>query len=683
MIKRLSGSESGHSSPSATQPAAGEPGNKEQPGALPGRLRSGPAVATACASDRPARLAGERTPPPEGQGSADTPSLAQNLPDLVLHKIFDQLPLACQCRCARVCRHWYDCLPAPKLRLMRWLQKNAPQSCLADPGLGRGFNDRTGPFLQAAKSPALPALMHLQQEQQEQQKQQKQQEQQEQQEHRPSDARQDREQMSRSPAARDLLPCLVHHSLNKQLSQASELRLHPTPLEWPKGTEARTGAFTFSPCGRWLAIACQSQPESPSHLRLYGWEKGAWHRCLLVSEVATAVDLFKFTSTPPDTLLSVHGVHVLAWNKEPDSQTWHSSHLWQLPASCQALNFYPMGDGAQAIITKTQGTAELASLLFYRRSGDGRNWEAVITKTFKTEKSSRVRHCWAAEPRSCQLALTTSTRHRKSGPFINTVDIWRKGLNPSRPQQWESQNSVLPWHNLHPEKITYSPDGHYLLAMLSDLRVCLWQLDTQCRLQEQLVIPGCLCNPDYPLDRQIAFRRDEKQLAVSLSLRQVQLLDCDANGRWQYGPLLETPPTSDPPASDRPKAMHLSSNGRSLVRQTQCRIDIWHQAPVEGWQHRVLHPRQAGHTFFPQFCLLEPGELICTSVEDPELSLHIYGQDHQGRLVRKICRRINVPINGPEAACPDGLSLLLGATRTAPVLLQLAPARSHGGCRLF
>ncbi|MCY4472043.1 MAG: hypothetical protein OXC07_04380 [Kistimonas sp.] len=96
MIKRLSGSESGHRPPSATQPAAGEPGTKEQPGAPPGRLRSGPAVATVCASDRPARLAGERTPPPEGQVSADTPSLAQNLPDLVLHKIFDQLPLACQ-----------------------------------------------------------------------------------------------------------------------------------------------------------------------------------------------------------------------------------------------------------------------------------------------------------------------------------------------------------------------------------------------------------------------------------------------------------------------------------------------------------------------------------------------------------------------------------------------------------
>ncbi|MCY4473619.1 MAG: hypothetical protein OXC07_12505, partial [Kistimonas sp.] len=98
MIKRLSGSESGHSSPSATQPAAGEPDNKEQPGAPPGRLSSGQTVATACASDRPTRLTGERTILPEGQVSADTPSLAQNLPDLVLQKIFGQLPLACQCR---------------------------------------------------------------------------------------------------------------------------------------------------------------------------------------------------------------------------------------------------------------------------------------------------------------------------------------------------------------------------------------------------------------------------------------------------------------------------------------------------------------------------------------------------------------------------------------------------------
>ncbi|MCY4473618.1 MAG: F-box/WD40 repeat-containing protein [Kistimonas sp.] len=671
MMKRLSGSEPAHQPPSATQPAAGEPGNKQQPGAPPGRLSSGQAVATACVSDRPARLIGTRTILPEGQATTATPNLAQNLPDLVLQKIFDQLPLASQCRCARVCRHWYDCLPAPRLRLMRWLHKNAPQSCLADPGLGRGFSDRAGPFLQAVKSPALPALVHLQQEQQEQQ------------EHRPSDARQDRDQMSRSPAARDLLPCLVHHSLNKQLTHPSGLILHPTPLEWPEDTRARTGHFTFSPCSRWLAVACQSQPESPPHLRLYGWENGAWQRCLLVSEVTTSVDLVKFTSMPPDTLLSIHGVHVLAWNKEPESQTWHSSQVCQLPASCPALNLHPMDDGDLIILTKPQKRAGFLSFLFYRHTEDGRNWEAIMTKTFKTEEHSRKIHCWAAEPRSCQLAVATSTLPRESGPVINTVHIWRKGLNPARPQQWESQHSLLPRHNRSLEEITYSPDGLYLVAVLSDLRVCLWQLDAQCRLQEQLTLPDCLYDRDCLLGRQITFRHDGKQLAVSLSLRQVQLLDCDANGHWQYGPLLETPPAPDTPASDRLKTMQLSSNGRTLARQSHWRVDIWHQDPVEGWQHRVLHRKQEGRRYFPQFCLLEPGELICTSVQDPELSLHIYGPDHQGRLVRKFCTRINAPLCGPDAASPDGLSLLLGATRTAPVLLQLAPARSHGGCRLL
>jgi len=469
------------------------------------------------------------------------------------------------------------------------------------------------------------------------------------------------------------------------LTQAAKLRLHPTALEWPENTGARPGRFTFSPCSRWLAIVCQSQPEAPRHLRLYGWENGVWQSCLLVSEVKTSVDLFKFTSIPPDTLLSVHGVHVLAWNKEPDSQTWHSSQVCQLPPSCQVLNFYPMGDGDQVILTKTQETVNCLSFLFYRRTGDGRHWEAVITKTYTPEAGVLTRHCWAAEPGSCQLALATSVRHQEceSDPVTTTVHILRKGLNPSRPEQWGSQKSVLSWHNLCPEEIAYSPDGHYLMAMLSDLRLCLWQLDTQYRLQEQLVLPGCLHNPDYALGQQIAFRRDDKQLAVSLSLRQVQLLDCDANGRWQYGPLLETPPTPDTSTRDRIEQMQLSSNGRTLVRKTHWRIDIWHQDPVEGWQHRVLHPRQENHGFFPQFCLLGPSDLICTSIEDPELSLHIYGPDHQGRLVRKISSPIKVPINGPQAASPDGLSVLLASTRTAPVLLQLVPSRGNEGCRLF
>ncbi|MCY4473045.1 MAG: WD40 repeat domain-containing protein, partial [Kistimonas sp.] len=473
------------------------------------------------------------------------------------------------------------------------------------------------------------------------------------------------------------------HSLNKQLTQTWELRLHQTPLEWPGGTEPRTGSFTFSPCSRWLAISCQAQPESPPHLRLYGWENGAWQRCLLVSEVATPVNTFKFTSMPPDTLLSTHGVHVLAWNKEPDSQTWHSSHLCQVPPSCQIINFYPMDDGDQVILTSTQETAGLSSLLFYRRTGDGRKWKAVMTKTFTTEENAQGIYCWAVDARSCQLALTTSMRHCESDPFVTRVHIWRKGQNPARPEQWESQNSLLSGHSLRLQEITYTPDGHYLLAVLSDLRVCLWQLDTQCRLKEQLVLPGCLYNPDYQLCKQIAFRRDGKQLAVSLSLRQVQLLECDANGRWQCGPLLETPPTPDTPASDRPQTMHLSSNGRTLARQTQWRVDIWYQSPVEGWQHHVLLSRQEDHGFIPQFCLLEPSELICTSIEDPELSLSIYGPDHQGRLVRKIRRRIKVPIGSPESPSPDGLSLLLGSRRTAPVLLQLASSRGNGGCRLF
>ncbi|MCY4473096.1 MAG: F-box-like domain-containing protein, partial [Kistimonas sp.] len=88
-----------------------------------------------------ARPVGERScvtastpgsPAPEGstygsltgdQSSTAVLSRAQNLPLVVLEKICSYLPFPDQSQCAQVCRHWHDCLPAPRLRLALWLQK--------------------------------------------------------------------------------------------------------------------------------------------------------------------------------------------------------------------------------------------------------------------------------------------------------------------------------------------------------------------------------------------------------------------------------------------------------------------------------------------------------------------------------------------------------------------------------
>ncbi|MCY4473212.1 MAG: hypothetical protein OXC07_10430, partial [Kistimonas sp.] len=52
-------------------------------------------------------------------------------------------------------------------------------------------------------------------------------------------------------------------------------------------------------------------------------------------------------------------------------------------------------------------------------------------------------------------------------------------------------------------------------------------------------------------------------------------------------------------------------------------------------------------------------------------SLWIHGVDSQGQLVRKACLRVDTAINGPLAASPDGLSLLLASVEDPPIFLQL------------
>ncbi|MCY4472351.1 MAG: F-box-like domain-containing protein, partial [Kistimonas sp.] len=103
--------------PPAQRPAGNAASLPPQPDADPAVSSIG---ARGCASHSPCSL----LPPP---------ACPQYLPALVLSKIVDYLPFADQSRCARVCRHWHDCLPAPRQRLSRWLQQHAPVSWLANP----------------------------------------------------------------------------------------------------------------------------------------------------------------------------------------------------------------------------------------------------------------------------------------------------------------------------------------------------------------------------------------------------------------------------------------------------------------------------------------------------------------------------------------------------------------------
>jgi len=672
MIHRRPDREPGPGHPPATRNASHERSEAQQPAGHPGLTAFGRPVSTACASDTPVPQTGEGSALPDNQDTIDTPGLAQNLPALVLEKIFSYLPSHALSQCARVCRHWHACLPALEPRIALWLQEN-PQPWLANLQLGRGFSSRTQPFLQDGNSPFLYPLMKLRQEQQEQ---------------RSAAVRQDTTQGGQPSTACDLQSSLVHAALHRQLSLAPELRLRPIPLAWPADSTPTptTAPFAFSPCSRWLSVTCECPTGPSSHLRLYGWENGAWKQCQLVPEPVQPVHHIRFTATPADTLIGVHGTDVLAWSKEQDNDTWHSALVCRIPPPGRILNLASMANGDQVMLTLPSPEERTLSLLFCRRTGDGRSWTTAMTATHGFEEGDVMTrdYYWAADPQSCQLALKTTRQLEDSGHFITELDIWHTGLDSSRPAPWKSQHAVLPWHHVHLAKITYSPGGQFLLGVLSDGQACLWKLDAQYRLQEQLVVPHCHYHRARDLKQQVAFRSDGKQLAFSRSPQQVQLLYCNADGRWQYGPLLEAPPVPDSPAHGGLRYMQLSARGTILARKTDYRVDIWHQDPAEGWQHRVRYQWEPGHGYIPQFCFLLPCELVCISAEDPELSLQIHGPDPLGRLVRKACMPVRQCIDGAAAASPDGLSLLLGSTKILDIPMQLVAAQEGDGhqCRL-
>ncbi len=667
MINRLSNRESGAGHPPAPPGASREQSETQQPTARPGRQTGRPGITTACSSVNPVALTSIQTPRPADQARIDTRSPAWHLPALVLSKIVGYLSPSDQCRCARVCRHWYDCLPAPRVRLMQWLQKNAPVSCLADPGLGRGFNARVAPFFQATKNPILPLLTHLLREQEQEQ------------EHGLTDSRQASQPPPPAPATPDLLASLVHYGLNRQLTQAHQLRLRPSPLEWPAAAEIKR--YSFSPCSRWLVFLCKAQTEPPLHLRLYGWEQGVWQRCQMVTDIVEPVTFFTFTSVPPDTLISVHGVNVLAWNKAQDSTTWHSTLVCHIPPSYEVRDLYSMTDGDQIIVAaNTRVERAVLRVLFCRPPyPGGKGWETTRFQNYDVAFNLGMAMAWDAQPQSYQLVLTTSTWIEDSENRVTEAHIWRKGREGSQLGQWEVHRSRLPRHDSSPHDVIHSPDGHYLLGALSNGQVCLWALDAQCQLHEQL-ITDYLYQPECRLESRASFRCDGKQLALLRSWWQVQLFYCDSNGHWQQGPLLEAPPVPHAPGDNRQTTISLSASGRTLVRQTAWCLDIWHQAPAASWQHFVQFRKEEGHGFPPRYCLLQPGELVCTTTADPEKTLRVYGPDSRGQLVRKAHMPITNDIYGVS---PDGLSLVLGYTRTAPTVLQLAPSGEEGRCSLL
>ena len=609
---------------------------------------------------------------PEDPDTSAAPSLAQHLPALVLDKIFSYLTPGDQCRCARVCRYWNSCLLPPQERLTRWLKQNHPVSYRAQSGWGQGFLSRTRPFLQAAHSPLMPALMQVQQEQQE---------------HRLAAPRQEAGLTGALP--RDLLSRLVHYSLNSQLTQAHQLTLRPAAVQLPDDNP--TDFFEFSHCSRWLAMRCLAQGTGPDILRLYGWENDVWRPCQLTHGPPESVSDFCFAWTPQDMLVSVHGRHLLGWRRESDTNRWHHTPMHLVPQSHRLESFCALANGDWITMalneTKHEGLSHLLSFHSWR---DG-TWHTVTARhmTFSA---------WATAGHASQLVLGGVVQQGQAC-CINRVLIWRKGLNTSNPEQWGCQASTLPRLDGILKDLTCSPEGTYILGMLTCGQGCLWKLDEHCRLLPLLTLPNCLPasqtmpHPIYTVYSAypVAFSADQKQLALPLSTRQIQLCYRDDHGNWQRGQILEAPFPADNRLDREPLTIKMSPTGNILVRVTTTSLDIWHRRASGHWHHSLRRMNREGSPYPVAACIAKAGELVYTTAQDPTLSLWIHGPDSCGRLVRKSCMAVAVSICGTS---PDGLSLVVSSTEAPPCLLQMTPAQDRqasqqthaepsGKCRLL
>ncbi|MCY4473211.1 MAG: F-box-like domain-containing protein [Kistimonas sp.] len=603
----------------------------------------------------------------ERPGCTGALSCPQKLPVLVLEKIFSYLPFSSLCRCARVCRHWHDCLPSYRRRLIQWLKEEQPVSYRAGSGWGQGFDSRTRACLQATNHPLLPVLTQLLQEQEQEQ-------------------RQKEHDQRLKPAACHLLSSLVHYGLSQQRALIAQQTLRPIAIDWPEGITVTD--FLFSPCSRWLAMLCAARASlfaapGPAFLQLYGWGQGVWHKCQLFAGASEPVEQIMFALTPPETLLSIQGLDILTWRREPDTNNWYATLVHRFPPSHTIHTLYPMANGDQVVLTCRTQEAKRQMMLSCCRTGDGTEAETVTTPIpFNRFQGNRVNCTWSANPRASQLAVALARIHPDGVCFTNAIQIWRAGLNRSRPARWGYQQSSIAWHQAPIDAISYSPGGHYLLGMLGDGRACLWALDAQGQLQEQLSLAGCLYQRVFDLSSLAPFSSDEKQLALPCLLQEIQLCYSDANGRWHCGERLSTPPRPDELPGNRLKAVLLTSSGRTLVRKTQWSLDIWHRASSGSWQHLLARTSTMFHRFPLQACLLQPGDLVCTTAEDPELSLWIHRPNPLGQLVKITCMPLQVPVRGIDAASPDGLSLLLGTGSSPPTLLQLdLPTQEDTGSR--
>ncbi|MCY4472910.1 MAG: F-box-like domain-containing protein [Kistimonas sp.] len=599
----------------------------------------------------------QQPPRPDPQGSAwstavlptagypllRTPdTAAQTLPCALLRRIFDYVPLANHDSCALVCRHWHANIPGTRTDITQWLAARSFEQRQASRHLLAGYSQRIRPLLLALQNPLLPMLDCQHQELLHRQEQ--------------AGQIQEPELLARAQqhiqTAQNSLAGLVQYSLHQQLAEAEHLELQPTLLP---GDDSITGA-QWSPCSRWLAMAQQDTEADCCLLRLYGWQQDSWHPETLLPLTSQAsapqnkVSCFAFSNDQPTRLFTGHDKgRVLSWHQ--DAGAWYA-----VPVLAGNDNF-----AATAQLVPCSNKDLLAVFSEQDASCPARlHWRVVTLR----ERESR--QTWICDSSRCYDRVYAVAAHQHQVSIATwtpesycVLDVWQHSLSSKKTGPWTCQRSVMA-HMQNALALHYSPDGRYLLGLLSSQHLVLWQLVKKNRLEVRLLTPCAFSLQQHHLQEQRLFHQDGKQLVVTPASDLVDFWVESSPGHWdkRESVHLDLLFIYGPHYRHNTDYIQWCADGQQLTRVTRDYVDIWRKSETGVWQPQVLCSRDMSDAFMPHALVLPSCDRLCATALWQESRLWIHGANAQGQHTKKAGAALQGPVTGLKCS-PDGLSFLV------------------------
>ena len=562
-------------------------------------------------------------------------SVAQTLPGNVLHLLFGYLPLEEHAACALVCRLWYASLPRTRIRLAVWRQRYRLQP--ETDQLAYSFEERVRPFLLAGRHRLLPVIAAQQ-------------------------GRQVRLQAQDRNRTRSLVACLIHYSVQQQLSDSRQLRLRPAVLDQAPGV---VDAFRLSHCGRRLAVALfpqEGQGTGPAFLHIYSRNDDSWQEDALAAQARLPVEAMSFCRQQTDTLLSAHTDRMLlCLTRHPGTGVWRISDRGIVPEDTpRTLSLASMPSGDFVSVYRARG-ADTSRVSLASWQGPGRGWIWEISLRAPSPFT-----CVSVSPVGSRLALMVPPDPGGSG---RDLDIWERDYLSA--SGWTDTEAVVSCQQ-KVYRLIFSPDGQLLLGLLDGQLARLWHWQEDQTACERLQTTCLFHKNTWDLVAWQPFRCDSRQLVLAPSVQQLQFWNRQANGDWTAGETLATPTPATNDIAGRLRYLRLSADGCIVLRSIGWELGIWQRRGRGQWQPVARRRSQAGTDPSPDGWFLPLGGPSCITVAGAPGLLWWHLPDHNGHLVKKaeLCpgHRILQLVSSL-----DGLTVVLQLESAPLMIVQLEP----------